>query len=201
MFSDKFVEIERWVFGAVFLRPTSCHASFLPYCCFYDIFKVKTAGLGVVKTLKSSPYAVKNIDKDEEECYEHSHPASLIQMHQVWNIWNIFRGCHWKSLKKLFALWTELCFWRALFLFRSTGELKASLWSAFQFETSFEQIDMEHYMEQQIDGLLPNKLVLALLLLCCVWFLSAFRIDLPGTTSGLTMKLTQLTMTNMQLGK
>lgn len=69
---------------SVFLRPTSCHASFLPYCCFYDIFKVKTAGLGVVKTLKSSPYAVKNIDKDEEECYEHSHPASLIQMHQVW---------------------------------------------------------------------------------------------------------------------
>ena len=97
VFLDKFVEIERWVFGAVFLRPTSCHASFLPYCCFYDIFKVKTAGSGVVKTLKSSPYAVKNIDKDEEECYEHSHPASLIQMHQVWNIWNIFRGCHWKS--------------------------------------------------------------------------------------------------------
>ena len=201
MFSDKFVEIERWVFGAVFLRPSSCHASFLPYCCFYDIFKVKTAGLGVVKTLKSSPYAVKNIDKDEEECYEHSHPASLIQMHQVWNIWNIFRGCHWKSSKKLFALWTELCFWRALFLFRSTGELKASLWSAFQIETSFEQIDMEHYMEQQIDGLLPKILVLALLLLCSVWFFNAFRIDLPGTTSGLTMKLTQLTMTNMQLGK
>ena len=46
-----------------------------------------------------------------------------------------------------------------------------------------------------------KKLVLALLLFCCVWFFSAFRIDLPGTTSGLTMKLTQLTMTNMQLGK
>ena len=27
------------------------------------------------------------------------------------------------------------------------------------------------------------------------------KVHLPGTTSGLTMKLTQLTMTNMQLGR
>ena len=46
-----------------------------------------------------------------------------------------------------------------------------------------------------------KKIFLALLWLFCVWFFNAFRIDLPGTTSGLTMKLTQLTMTNMQLGK
>ena len=57
------------------------------------------------------------------------------------------------------------------------------------------------FHNNKLMGFFQKKLVLALLLFCCVWFFNAFSSDLPGTTSGLTMKLTQLTMTNMQLGK
>ena len=101
---------------------------------------------------ESSPYAVEDVDEDEEECYEHCHPESESEiMHQrpqkiLWKIavpfslkmkllsfwinavviWEFLDQWRW-YLRKAFSLFGWLCFDPAAL----AAKLKASYWAHF----------------------------------------------------------------------